>query len=209
MKGYSDVLHGTKPPDKSSQQERILFSKDQLDSIVAKINCGVSEKPVSELNPARHIPDPINLNPAQSSQLLKEVMEGESNYNITSNPLGIEKFQPTSPEIISDTSKEPLVLPPKPVTDCLDRPESKDPFSFHKSLPLVIEKLLEKSSTPQQPKLFFQVTKDSAINNFKVLRDNNWNIEKVINSKEFSVTNYGSEFKTVDDLDHLLEFHPR
>ena len=104
MQGSSDVLHGTKPPDKSSQQERILFSKEQLDSIVAKINCGVSEKPVSELNPARHISDPINLNPAQSSQLLKEVMEGESKYSFTPNPLGIEKFQPTSSEITSDIS---------------------------------------------------------------------------------------------------------
>ena len=86
MQGSSDVLRGTKPPDKSSQQERILFSKEQLDSIVAKINCGVSEKPVSELNPARHISDPINLNPAQSSQLLKEVMEGEFNYNGLDSP---------------------------------------------------------------------------------------------------------------------------
>ena len=273
MQGSSDVLHGTIPPDKSSQQERILFSKDQLDSIVAKINCGVSEKPVSELNPALHISDPINLNPAQSSQVLKEVMEGEFNCSITSNPLGIGEFQPKNlkrhsnmseeplvlpPKLVidcfdrskskdpfsfhkslplvieelleksstlrspklsldsdmcisidSDMSEEPLVLPPKPVTDCLDRPESKDLSSSHKSLPLVIEKLLEKSSTLQRPKLSFQISKASAIKNFQVLRDNNWNLEKVINSKEFSVTNYGSEFKVVDDLDPLLELHPR
>ena len=273
MQGSSDILHGTIPPDKSSQQERILFSKDQLDSIVAKINCGVSEKPVSELNPALHISDPINLNPAQSSQVLKEVMEGEFNCSITSNPLGIGEFQPKnlkrhsnmseeplvlppklvidcfdrskskdpfsfhkslplvieelleksstlrSPKLSLDSdmrisidsymSEEPLVLPPKPVTDCLDRPESKDLSSSHKSLPLVIEKLLEKSSTLQRPKLSFQISKASAIKNFQVLRDNNWNLEKVINSKEFSVTNYGSEFKVVDDLDPLLELHPR
>ena len=149
-----------------------------MDSIVAKINCGVSEKPVSELNPALHFSDPINLNPAQSSQLLKEVMEGEFQCNVTSDPLGIEKLKAPSLRKDSKLSKEPLVLPPKPASDCLDRPKSTDPFSFHKSLPLVIEKLLEKSSTLKSPELSFQVTKESAIKNFKVLSENNWNLEK-------------------------------
>ena len=117
MQGSSNVLHNTKPPDKFSKQERILFSKDQLDSIVAKINCGVSEKPVSELNPALHLSDPINLNPAQSSQLLKKVIEGEFECNVTSNPLRIEKFKSTSLKTDSKLSEEPLVLPPKPVSD--------------------------------------------------------------------------------------------
>ena len=84
-----------------------------------------------------------------------------------------------------------------------------DLFSYHKSLPLAIEKLLEKSSTLKTPELSFQVTKESAIKNFKVLSENNWNLGKVINSERFSVTSYGSEFKSVDDLESLLKLHPR
>ena len=206
MQGSSDVLRKAKPPDKSSQKEKILFSKEQLDSIVAKLNCRVTNETAPELIQVREIQYPINLNPAQSSQLLTEVMEGESICCPASNPLGIEK---ACPDTESGMKMRQPASPSSIRKIKLDRPQSKDPFSFHKSLPLVIEDLLEKSSSLRKPVLSFNASEEAASKNLKVLKDNGWNLEKVLSLNSPFITNYGSEFKSVDDLHALLKFHPR
>lgn len=49
---------------------------------------------------------------------------------------------------------------------------------------------------------------DAAVFNMKKLRENNFNLEKILD-ESLSVTSYGSEFKNVNELEYLLGRHPR
>ena len=69
--------------------------------------------------------------------------------------------------------------------------------------------LLEKSSTIYAPQLKFSISNESASSNLEILKKNHWDLDKVLTSSTRSITNYGSEFKSVVDLEKLLSNHPR
>ena len=61
-----------------------------------------------------------------------------------------------------------------------------------------------------KPKFRFDVSMDAARYNFNLLKENNFNLEDLLNTPgETSVTTYGSEFKTTKELEKLFILHPR
>ena len=54
------------------------------------------------------------------------------------------------------------------------------------------------------------ISEEVALANFKLLEDNDFKLENVINDQEnLSITAYGSEFKSTNVLEELLGHHPR
>jgi hypothetical protein len=72
-----------------------------------------------------------------------------------------------------------------------------------------ISQLLQHSATMLPPTLKFTATKEAASYNFKLLKSNNFQLEKLLNSPQNCVTAYGSEFKPTGQLEQLLSRHPR
>lgn len=77
------------------------------------------------------------------------------------------------------------------------------------SFPAVVEKLLQKKEQMFPPKFRFDICKEAAEFNFDLLKENNFELEKLLNPTDKCVTSYGSEFKSVEDLAELLHRHPR
>ncbi len=77
------------------------------------------------------------------------------------------------------------------------------------SLQAVVEKLLQKKEQMFPPKFRFDICKEAAEFNFDLLKENNFELEKLLNPTDKCVTSYGSEFKSVEDLAELLHRHPR
>ena len=102
--------------------------------------------------------------------------------------------------------KRVINLPPIPTGQPIQKPKLDT-----KKLDLVkqVEALLLKSKELEEPLIRFDISKEAANHNFEVLRNENFNLDKILNQENHSVTAYGSEFKNVDDLEHLLHLHPR
>ena len=77
------------------------------------------------------------------------------------------------------------------------------------SFPVVVEKLLQKKEQMFPPKFRFDICKEAAEFNFNLLKENNFELETLLNPTKKCVTSYGSEFKSVEDLAELLHRHPR
>ena len=77
-----------------------------------------------------------------------------------------------------------------------------------KDIPKKIETLLALESRIEEPRFHFIVSRDKAKENFKILKDEKFNLKKILNEKH-SITSYGSEFKDTEMLKVLLGKHPR
>ena len=80
MQGSSDVLQFRIPPDKTESK----FSPEQLDQIAEKFGLSTSyTSPDAQKITNVKISDPINLNPVQSSAILKRSIEGKQKLDKT------------------------------------------------------------------------------------------------------------------------------
>ena len=61
---------------------------------------------------------------------------------------------------------------------------------------------------PTAPPFNFNLTEAAAVENFKVLSDNNMDLDKIIRSSAFSPISYGSEFKDSSLLEPIFSKHP-
>ena len=71
-----------------------------------------------------------------------------------------------------------------------------------------LRRLLSASEKLEEPAFKFDVSDEAADFNMKLIKDNNFDLDRLLNEKA-SVTRYGSEFKSTQDLDPLLVHHPR
>ena len=97
-------------------------------------------------------------------------------------------------------------LPPAP------RGPPKEKPSNHVKLDIVheIKRLLLTRSNLKAPKFRFDITEEAAAHNLNLLKAHDFDLEALLNPPEApSVTTYGSEFKDVSQLEHLLKHHPR
>ena len=95
-------------------------------------------------------------------------------------------------------------LPPAPKGPPIKKPRSKS------ALVSAIEMLLLSSTPLFKPRVKFEISKEAAQFNFALLKEENFDLGKVINNlSKPSITSFGSEFKSPDLLDHLLGKHPR
>ena len=83
----------------------------------------------------------------------------------------------------------------------------KDLGKIHTTISEKIKVLLRKTSDLHRPVFNFEISTETAKENFKLLKDNNFNLETLLNDKP-SITAYGSEFKSVEDLEDLIQDHP-
>jgi len=98
-------------------------------------------------------------------------------------------------------------LPPKSQYIPAKEPHAQDNDSD--SFPVIVKKLLQKKEQMFPPKFRFDICKEAAEFNFNLLKENNFELEKLLNPTEKCVTRYESEFKSVEDLAELLHRHPR
>ena len=100
-------------------------------------------------------------------------------------------------------------LPPKPPDIPIERPKMSDVPQASSDFAKTIAKLLHKEEKMFPPKFRFDICKETAEFNFNLLKENNFDLEELLNPEEKCITNYGSEFKSVEDLAELLHRHPR
>ena len=91
----------------------------------------------------------------------------------------------------------------------LGEPSTQNPFEDTSWLPKEIEKLLNMKSQMTISKFKFEVNPEAASFNFNLLRDNNFDLDSLLNPPVRCMTSYGSEFKTAEELEGLLARHPR
>jgi hypothetical protein len=99
-----------------------------------------------------------------------------------------------------------VALPPQPSLVQIPKPEGSHPTGC--DLPIIIASLLQSTSKLEEPVFKFTVSDESATFNMNLLRQNNFDLEELLNRTK-SVTSYGSEFKSVEELTPLLQRHPR
>ena len=75
--------------------------------------------------------------------------------------------------------------------------------------PESIEYLLTKETEIHEPPCRFEVSNEAAMENWKILKRHNFNIESVSARSKRSAMTTGSEFKSTHDLERLLGAHPR
>jgi hypothetical protein len=109
---------------------------------------------------------------------------------------------------MDENSHHEVKLPPRPPLIHVLPPDASDQHA-KVNLPLVLKRLLDKSEKMHPPEFKFDVSPASAEFNFELLKSNNFNFESLLNRKRKSITSYGSEFKSIRDLQSLLGFHPR
>ena len=72
-----------------------------------------------------------------------------------------------------------------------------------------ITSLLQRTAAMNPPTLKFEVTREAADYNFRLLTEHDFQLDHILNSPPNSVTAYGSEFKSTDHLKGLLGRHHR
>ena len=113
----------------------------------------------------------------------------------------IETKRMTQTEV-EDIKQSEVDLPPRPPEVEVIEPEK---INIVKE----IKKLLNQSSKMAKPVFKFEVSQFAAYHNYAKLLEANFNLESLLNTKERSVTSYGSEFNNTTELDNLLGGHPR
>ena len=168
-----------------------------------------------------NISDPVNLNPAQSSSILKKVLDGKLNSKGKSPNLQVEfqeknteKFQQVnSKQLVLNNKRNSLqnnpvqLLPPLPAQKII-KPTSIDPFTFKEKFPSSLENLLKLKEKFYNPKFRCDVPPESAKFNFDLLKSHEFNLDKLLNPKNQCATNYGSEFKAFGELEKVFGLHP-
>ena len=112
-------------------------------------------------------------------------------------------------QTIPDKFKQ-MNLPPLKLATVskVSKPRSVDPYSSTSWLPKKINSLLSSSEFLAPSKFKFEVSIEAANKNFELLRSNNFQLHQLLNPTEKCITNYGSEFKPVEELEGLWNRHP-
>ena len=76
-------------------------------------------------------------------------------------------------------------------------------------IPKMIQRLLTSRNEIYDPVFRFETTRDAAQHNLKLLRDHEFNLEKICNQGQRTILRFGSEFKDTGELNQLLKYHPR
>ena len=107
----------------------------------------------------------------------------------------------------SDYEDNPTI--PLPLTTlCHDGPYSTSNNPIYFDLPSKIKNLLEISEDMEQPVLRFDISPAAAAHNWKVFEEYEFDVRRILCNSN-SITNFGSEFKTIEQLETLLIRHPR
>ena len=108
---------------------------------------------------------------------------------------------------ISSPSETPTIPPIKPNQP--SRPSCENPFLSDLDIPNEIAKLLHTSNDLSTPIFRFDISPEAAQHNWKLIKDSNFNLTRLLNPKSPCITNFGSEFKSVRKLANLFRNHPR
>ena len=169
------------------------------------------------------ISQPINLEPKQSGTILGKILEGK--FITKSTPVSKDihyvgnipdrkssRSSLTSARNISRNSRpaieiDNIKLPPRP-----SHPPPLHPsiYSYDNSwLPKELYRLLNIKEKMYPPSFKFLISNESEKFNFSLLKKHDFDLEKLLNPEKICVTNYGSELKSVEELDNLWMKHPR
>ena len=106
------------------------------------------------------------------------------------------------------TGHDMVKLPPVPKDTPIEMSSIVSPFAS--ILPQVIQKLLKSSTKLFPPQFKFEIDRKSAVFNINLLKENKFDLESLLHDVDRPrVTSYGSEFKSVPELQELLGKHPR
>ena len=168
---------------------------------------------------------PSNINIRDSATNLKKAITGKLNKQkrvvkprIEDHPYkkvsltGRAETQRIPPSQVQRTVSKltSVKLPPLPAKTRPRRPENagSDDIMDHDMVQNI--RNLLKISSPMRPSSFkFEATEEAAIFNFKLLKTHDFHLERLLHIPPNSVTAYGSEFKTADQLEPLLGHHHR
>ena len=92
------------------------------------------------------------------------------------------------------------------------QPRRLEDFQANKrliGLPRILECLLKQCSELHAPICQFEVSDQAAKHNLKVLKANNFDLDRICKQGKRSVLPLGSEFKDISQLENLLGHHPR
>ena len=156
---------------------------------------------------------PSNLDSQVSADNLKQELLGKSSVLKSDfekqKHLVKDQSRQVSQQVIDESKKSEIrdskviKLPPFPSFNPVAKPASIDIVS-------AVRKLLLKSSPMSKPVFEFEVSQTAAYRNYARMLKESFDLEKLLNCHEArSVTNYGSEFQDVEDLDDLMKLHPR
>ena len=76
-------------------------------------------------------------------------------------------------------------------------------------LPHQIKQLLNKGEKLHSLLFKFEVTPEAAKFNVNLLKEHEFDLNTLLNPPNKIITNYGSKFKALGDLENLLKYHPR
>ena len=148
-----------------------------------------------------------NLKELKKPKTEKMQMKDNSYNNVQTEHESIASGSQLQEHTGSLFTKRTVVLPPPPRAQPVARP--RQPILEHTmNLPTVIQQLLNSSSRLNKPLFRFDVSDEAARFNMNLLKKNNFNLEKLLNATP-SITSYGSEFKSANELEPLLKLHPR
>ena len=100
---------------------------------------------------------------------------------------------------------KPPMLPPLPSGP--PKPKPAQPVSY---LVTAVKELLNAKAVMVKPKFRFDISKEAAEFNYNILKEYKFDLDKLLkHGNGNSATTYGSEFKSVQDLEPLLGNHPR
>ena len=218
------------PPDKLiTSTRRVSLPNLKLTDLPSSLQIGsnTTDNTIDIEKPHTSLAKPCSISSKAGSDNLKNIIKGKY---LTFSPQVITSSSEKTPhgpycdtkshrkktklekgDKIAATKLSPVknILPPKPPIVPVLRPQSHDAESVHDNLPNVISKLLHSRSRLHQPLFKFEASQEAASHNWTLLKDNNFNLEKLLNPANHCITNYGSEFKPTNELDPLLSHHPR
>ena len=235
MQGSSDVLQFRFPPDKIKKMSIIPKRAVQSEYEVSQnsdtiktykpVNLNPSKSgstlatvlqgkyPISNAKYQRHNfllpktnPQETNLMikiESQETNLKQKIESSEDLSNPLSRYSSVRNYQ-----TIQSPEKNQMKLPPLPLSTVV-KPSSDDPYSSTSWLPQKIESLLNSRESLVPSKFIFEVTPEAAYKNYELLNSNNFQLDTLLNPQEKCITNYGSEFKPVEELEGLWSKHPR
>jgi len=148
-------------------------------------------------------PSPKKIPKLSNQKISKVVRFG--NVNVLSKSQNVTKE--LDPKKLSDTlqlSNGSRIDLPKnqTISEAVRYEHSKTPSKIIKGLSSIRSELKE-------PFFHFKMSRQALKRNYKILKENKFDLEKVLNFHPNSITSYGSEFKDTFHLKDLLSKHPR
>ena len=142
----------------------------------------------------------LQTNDVNKKRLLALSQQGSAQPDATTSN---RQLQVHTGSVITYEKIDTPSLPPRPSKVAVEKPQLP-----HDDLPLKIKKLLNISSSLEEPVFKFDVSDEASEFNMNKLQEHDYNLDKLLNETH-SITSYGSEFKKISELELLLGKHPR